>query len=708
VYLVTTLEDYQERDERPIEGSLRAAVSAIGPRIVIFRVSGTIALKEPLAIRNPYITIAGQTAPGDGICLRDYRLVLRTHDVIIRHMRFRLGDLARQEQITVSVIGASDFILDHCSISWSIDENLTFTGDCRNVTVQWCIVSEGLARSYHPKGGHSNGSLLGGDGGLTFHHNIYAHNEARNPRVDDVLLDFRNNVIYDWLYRCGYTRSGPCFFNFVNNYLKPGPATHVGRRMRVFMPADDMARVFPSGNVLAGHSDETQDNRLLIEAPGGLDGALTRDFLQKVIVDKPFAAPAVRTDTADVALEDVLAGCGATLPKRDSADTRLVEEIRTGKGKVIDSQQDVGGWPELKSAPAPTDNDSDGMPDEWETQHKLNPKNPADANADANADADGDGHTNIEEYLNATDPQVAEVGCRVDAEEFHKLQRQAIALSAQGERELRARGAQVRKQEQARKQEIIQSLKVSIEPAEGPEIKKVTVRLGDKADMDMVLIPAGSFLMGSPESEGGSANEHPQQKVNITQPFYMAATPVTFAQFDAVLGRGGKARNNGDLPISANWYRAREFCEVLSTVTGRKFRLCTEAEWEYACRAGTTTPFNTGEAITTDQANFNGLEASRYNPPGVFRGGKTPVKKFPPNAWGLYDMHGNEAQYCLDSSFRRYSSKEISNPLYLSPGGWKVLRGGRAGSKAYYVRSACRYEYHPDVEFGFRPVMEMK
>jgi len=701
VYAVTTLEDYLEGKEAPIEGSLRVAVNAKGPRIIVFRVSGTIALKGPLFVRNPYLTIAGQTAPGDGICLRDYRVELSTHDMIIRHMRFRLGDPAKLEQMSVSVFGANNFIMDHCSITWAVDENLSSFGACNNITVQWCIISEGLSRTFHPKGEHSKGSILGGDGGMTFHHDIYAHNSARNPRVDNILLDFRNNIIYDWGYRCLYTRSGPCALNYVNNYIKAGPSTRKTAVRRVLDPGDDMARMYLSGNVAVSQEDQTRDNRLLISPQ---DPNAAEEFRKTVMVAQPFPAPPVRTDTAEEGMERTLAECGATLPKRDSADARLAEEIRTGTGKIIDSQQDMGGWPVLQIAPAPSDGDNDGMPDEWETAHKLNPADPADGNGDA----DGDGYTNIEEYLNATDPQTSEPNCRVNAAEFRKLQEGAIALSIQGAKEEAARAAETKVREQARKEAIEKSLKVAVEPAEGPEVKKIIVKLDGKADVEMVLIPAGSFLMGSPESEGGLDKERPQHKVNISRAFYMAATPVTYAQFRAVYGDVGKGKAPS-LPVAANWFQGMEFCEILSKVSGRKFRLPTEAEWEYACRAGTTTAFHTGETITTDQANFNGLEASRYNPMGVNRGSAVPVKMFPPNACGLYDMHGNESEYCLDISFRRYTAQEVTDPVNLTgDDGARVMRGGRSSSKAFFIRSAFRYGYSPSIEYTFRPVMELK
>ena len=163
--------------------------------------SGTIELKADLWIRKPFVTITGQTAPGAGICIKDYQVVLATHDIVIRHLRFRSGDETRKEQMSIGIFGGHDSIIDHCSMSWAIDEVMSSFGTVHNLTIQWSIIAEGLSRSFHPKGEHSKGSILNGDGGISIHHCIYAHNSARNPRVDTIILDFRNNIIYNWGYR---------------------------------------------------------------------------------------------------------------------------------------------------------------------------------------------------------------------------------------------------------------------------------------------------------------------------------------------------------------------------------------------------------------------------------------------------------------------------------------------------------------------------
>ena len=701
VIYVATLEDYLPGEEEPIAGSLRAAVDTPGPRIILFRVGGTIVLKTDLWITKPYVTIAGQTAPGGGICIRDYQVVIGTHDVVLRHLRFRSGDVTRKEQMSIGIFGGHDSIIDHCSLTWAIDEVMSSFGTVHNLTVQWSIVSEGLSHSHHPKGEHSKGSILNGDGGISIHHSIYAHNSARNPRVDTVVLDWRNNVLYDWGYRAGYTREGPTYVNYVGNYLKPGPSTRTSACTNIFGPGDDMARIYFSDNVLVGFPEETQDNTLLIRVPEGHE---PDTFRPVVTVSEPFPCPPVATQDPETALRRVLAECGATLPKRDSADARSMEEIRTGTGRIIDSQAEVGGWPVLESAPPTADADADGMPDAWERRHGLDP---ADT-LDGNSDADADGYTNIEEFLNATDPHTPEPGCRVDAERFRGLQQAALDRCAEGRALLAERRRAADEGWQARKAAILESLRVTLSPNEDPEAGWIVVDIGG-VELELVRIPAGTFLMGSPESEGGLERERPQHQVIISRPFYMAATPTTNTQLKALFGPEARNRSPEEDSWSAHevsWFEAVEYCEMLTALTGRTFRLPTEAEWEYACRAGTTTAFNTGDTITTDQANFDGAEATRFNPAGVSRGKKVPVRSYPPNAWGLYDMHGNDAEYCQDVCFRTYTPEPAVDPVSSGETGARVMRGGKAGSKAFYIRSAYRYGYAPAVGYTFRVVLE--
>lgn len=395
VLFVTTLDDAGP-------GSLRAACEAEGPRIVVFRVSGTIALKRPLTVTKPYLTIAGQTAPGDGICLRDNTFGIATHDVVVRHLRSRLGDETVREADALDVLnGARNVVIDHCSATWSIDECLSLSGDNQNITVQWCLIGESLRQSKHAKGAHGYGSLARANGPVTFHHNLWIHNDARNPRMGDnygrgpnfPTFDVRNNVIYNFGGTASGLTQGILKVNYVANYIRPGPSSRAKTPITTG-PKSDM-QFFIRDNVFEGNEPLTRDNSQFFSAVE-LEGA-------RVVrtVEQPFAVPAVKTVSAHDAVELVLTSVGASLPKRDAVDARLVGHVRTRGGKMINSQTEVGGWPELKSTAAPADSDNDGMPDEWETKHRLNPRE----SADATTDADKDGYTNVEEFLNGTDPQ---------------------------------------------------------------------------------------------------------------------------------------------------------------------------------------------------------------------------------------------------------------------------------------------------------------
>ena len=387
-------------------GSLRAAIEADCPRTVIFKISGTIVLKSPLQIDNDNITIAGQTAPGDGICLRDYPLWIAADNVVLRYIRLRLGDIHRLSEDAISVINQKNIIIDHCSFSWGIDEVASFW-DNENSTVQWCIISESLNHSYHHKGDHGYGGIWGGKG-ASFHHNLLAHNSSRNPRFngsrihgepDKERVDFRNNVIYNWGFNSAYGGEGG-HYNIVANYYKYGPAT--GPKNRIVQPWDSTGKWFVADNFVYGFPEITADNWA-----GGVQGDFPSSQLRE---DTPYPSSPVTTQTAEKAYSLVLSNAGAILPKRDSVDNRIVQEVRSGtaiSGKagngIIDSQSDVGGWPELRTYKVPSDTDADGMPDDWELIMDLNP---ADS-TDRNGDLDGDGYTNLEEYLNTlTDTQL--------------------------------------------------------------------------------------------------------------------------------------------------------------------------------------------------------------------------------------------------------------------------------------------------------------
>lgn len=388
VIAVTTLDD-----DGP--GSLRAACDASGVRTVVFRVGGTIRLRSPLVLRNPYITIAGQTAPGGGICLRDHPLIITTSHVIIRHLRSRLGDESAQQVDAISVLGGSSHvILDHCSASWSIDEALSLSGAISEVTVQWCLIAEPLRASRHVKGPHGFGSLSRATGRVSWHHNLWAHADARNPRLGDYYgrgtptFDVRNNVIYNHGATATGLTQGRLRVNYVGNYIRPGPSSSAKTPITIGRGSD--IQFFIRDNVVDGMPAFTADNTTFFSAVS-FDG-----IRQVTTVDEPFDMPRVATVAAVDALEQVLAAAGATRPRRDAADARVVEHVRTRTGALVNSQAEVGGWPELEPGDAPADADDDGMPDSWELARGLDPH----ADADASTDADGDGYTNLEDYLN--------------------------------------------------------------------------------------------------------------------------------------------------------------------------------------------------------------------------------------------------------------------------------------------------------------------
>lgn len=382
-------------------GSLRAACEAQGPRIVIFRVAGTIALRKPIIVREPYLTLAGQTAPGDGVSLRDNTFAIQTHDVVVRYLRSRLGDVSGQESDCIDLLnGSRNCILDHCSATWSVDECLSLSGDVQDCTVQWSLIGESLRQSKHKKGSHGYGSLSRANGPVSWHHNLWIHNDARNPRLGDNYgrgssprFDVRNNLIYNHGGTASGLTQGKLEVNYVANLIRPGPSSRARTPITVGGPSE--LQFFIRENVFEGHDDLTRDNRGFFH-PLEIEGRP-----QVFIVEAPFAAPPVTTVPAAELMDALLPTVGASLPVRDAVDARLIGHVRARSGALINSQQDVGGWPELRGE-APPDSDGDGIPDAWELAHGLNPREPKDASLDP----DGDGYPSLEEYLNGTDPKV--------------------------------------------------------------------------------------------------------------------------------------------------------------------------------------------------------------------------------------------------------------------------------------------------------------
>lgn len=425
VYFVTSLADTNTGNATTHEGTLRWCVGRSGPRIILFRVSGIIDLTQRLNITNGDLTIAGQSAPGDGICLRGNSVCVQADNVIIRYLRFRPGDSNPDfEDDAVWGRYRRNIILDHCSMSFSVDECASFY-DNRNFTMQWCLLAESLNNSQHVKGAHGYGGLWGGQN-ASFHHNLLAHHNSRNARLngwkrsglnytthcDEERVELCNNVIYNWGGNSTYGGEAAGKYNLVNNYYKPGPASSARNRL---MQIDKDAQAFTidvngrsvttshgvyylSGNVMDGDATVTADNWSSRGIKNN-SGASLSDCRST----KPFAFEPMPLHSADDAFTAVLAYAGASL-SRDAQDARVAEEAEggfatysgsvTGKPGLIDTPDDVGGYCTYVATQAPKDSDRDGIPDDYEYRHDLDPSDPDDAATPA-----PDGYPWIERYL---------------------------------------------------------------------------------------------------------------------------------------------------------------------------------------------------------------------------------------------------------------------------------------------------------------------
>lgn len=426
-------------------GTLREACQeTVGPRIVVFNVAGIIRLNSPIIIEAPYITIAGQTAPGDGICVAGESFWVNTHDVVVRHMRFRRGETKverRDDAFGGNPVG--NIMIDHCSTSWGLDENISFyrhmydpmdgTKELKlptvNVTIQNTISAQALD-TYN----HAFGSTLGGEN-CSFMRNLWADNAGRNPSIGwNGIFNFVNNVIYNWVHRSVDGGDYTALYNIVNNYYKPGPLTPtdtpIGYRMvkpesgRSKLGYRVYGRVYCNGNIMHGNDKVTKNNW-----DGGVqveDLENAGQYTDSMKWNEPFPMPELTVMSAEKAFDFVMNNVGANIPKRDIVDQRIIEQVKTGKvyydasvdsidfyqfkhrrlpkdsykkGIITDIRQ-VGGYPEYKGEKY-IDSDNDGMPDAWEKKYGLNPNDPTDAVKDSN----GDGYTNIEKYINGINPK---------------------------------------------------------------------------------------------------------------------------------------------------------------------------------------------------------------------------------------------------------------------------------------------------------------
>ena len=423
VYHVTKLADDGS------EGTLRYGIEKESrPLVIVFDVAGVIPLAKALKIQNGNLTIAGQTAPGDGICLKNYNFRIAVSNVILRFMRFRMGDEAKTEDDALNLYtgdnNIQDVIIDHCSLSWSTDECGSFYG-MTNFSLQWCILSESLRNSIHEKGKHGYGGIWGG-ANATYHHNLLAHHDSRNPRIDhDYVSTLKgpvsliNNVIYNWGDNSCYggeSKPGSDFkkYNIVNNYYKPGPATASGK-VRFLDPTTNCkncdsahpdqvvpGHFYMSGNTMDGNDGYTADNwsGKATTASAGLIATIKADTFFRYEKES-----ALSLHNAQDAFDKVVGFAGASL-KRDAVDERVTRETKdgiftfngsNGSGKgFIDTQSDVGGWPSYTGTQV-TDTDGDGIPDSVEDEWGLNKNIAADGEA-VTLDKNGR-YTNLEMYL---------------------------------------------------------------------------------------------------------------------------------------------------------------------------------------------------------------------------------------------------------------------------------------------------------------------
>jgi pectate lyase len=419
-YIVTNL-----NDKGP--GSFRQAAEAGVPRIIVFAVSGTIHLETKLTIQKN-TTIAGQTAPGDGICIADQPVSLGGDNIIVRYLRFRMGDKYQSQAGMVDGSGGDDavggtrrknIIIDHCSISWSTDECFSvYAGD--STTLQWNLISEPLNYSYHFETGdkdfekHGYGGIWGGSH-LSAHHNLFAHCVSRNPRFNGARLgasgefvDYRNNVIYNWGGNNVYGGEAGQY-NIVNNYYKYGPSTNNSVKFRIVNPSQQASpyigfgKYYVAGNEVDEAPEVSRNNWLGVHMGNGG----TEADKKEAVVNKAFNTEPITVQSAIEAFEEVMKKVGCSLPARDTLDARIINDVKNRTGRFIDVQGGyphgtayeltINAWPALLSSPAPADTDKDGMPDEWENKNGLNPSDASDATKYST----GKNYTNIEMYINS-------------------------------------------------------------------------------------------------------------------------------------------------------------------------------------------------------------------------------------------------------------------------------------------------------------------
>ncbi len=671
-------------------GSLAEALRTKGPRIIVFRVGGTIVLRGDIAVTEPYVTVAGQTAPGDGICIRGGAIIVRTHNVVIRHLRVRVGDHPEGREPGnrdgLFVLGnqseAYNVVIDHCSVSWAIDETLGTWYGASDITFQWCLISESLLDSLHPEGPHGMGVLFGSSGGqrISMHHCLIAHHKRRHPRIsirenrEPTILDFRNNLIYNFGETFGIFL-GRTHANYIGNTVKKGADSQSLDKLN-----GNAEKMYFADNVLTWR-------------PQGLEPS---DGMG--VVDHPLETARVNTHAPGQAYEMVLRYAGATRPVRDVVDDRVIQETRNREGRFIDSQWDVGGWPHYDNAKPPADSDSDGMPDKWEREQGLDSQDAEDGGLDP----DGDVYTNVEEYLNQTDPRHPDKGL----EPIHRPVRVQT-----GNEELRGSAARKKgNQLQA------QAKRKAVDPAtREPFLAKLNDsgrEVSDYLAMPFVSIEKQTFMMErDDERDWGPA------KVTLS-PYQIGKYEVTQKQWTAVMGTKPwdghiYAKNDPTCPASyISWNDCQVFVDRLNAAQGPwHYSLPTQAQWECAARAGTGLLFSIqgDDGRIATNKGLNQLAKQTWSRENTIEKGKThpqPVGQLKPNPWGIYDLAGNVNEWCQDGGARYwYDIKSITDPPGPDGGAYRVTRGKsfyrKLAGMLWYSATAHRPTYRT-FEMGFR------
>ena len=691
-------------------GSLQAACSAKGPRIVVFRVSGVI--PGPISIREPFITIAGQTAPGDGICIKDGPVQIEfTHDVVVRYLRVRPGDSplggVPENRDCFLIYGITDkdrpchdVIVDHCSGSWGLDENLQAYGSCYNITYQWCISSEALHDSIHPEGPHGKGMILGcREATVTAHHNLLAHNNERNPllqskrRKKPSMFDVRNNVVF----RQGRAYAmvvGHSNTNFVGNYLKVRKpllkVTRFGLYAHNPWPKYGPVRIYARDNIWPWADEAGQDAWSVVQP--FVNGKRTYTRWGKRL-DKPVPTPNVTTESAADAYESVLKYAGCVRPVRDVVDDRIVQEVRNGTGGFIDTQNEVGGWPVYASAKAPPDSDHDGMPDAWERRFGFDPNGPKDGPKDR----DGDGYTNVEEFLNLTDPTKPDSGAPIPQ---GRVRVQAGNDRIRGDAARKTGAAWLAKAKQV-------NATGESEAALLRKVRESGKEVADLLGIRFVKLPAGDMNVFS-----GQLTVH-KLPVRLTKPFEISACEITQAQWEAVMGTrpwSGKlaAKDNPAFPASyVSYADCQEYIRRLNACGKRVYRLPTTCEWLHAAAAGTDSRFGFGPDERKPGHVGKYAWTQRRKLP-------QPVGRLKPNPWGFYDMAGNVHEWLhgwvhlSESRWRAWLKKDGAVDPMGAPTARSGMHPATGGSFTHssaeffrYLRSKHRSHYR-GAEQGFR------